>query len=93
MSALQGVQVLLFDVFGTVVDWRSSITKTLEVLGKQYSLEGSIVLDLIATACQKILTFNLLVSVEEWQGFADEWRTGYYENVYVDIRLLLCTLH
>ncbi|KAE9393008.1 haloacid dehalogenase [Gymnopus androsaceus JB14] len=60
MSALQGVQVLLFDVFGTVVDWRSSITKTLEDLGKQYSLE---------------------VSVEEWQGFADEWRTGYYENI------------
>ncbi|KAE9386271.1 hypothetical protein BT96DRAFT_1006262 [Gymnopus androsaceus JB14] len=53
MSALKGVEVLLFDVFGTVVDWQNSITKALEDFGKQYSLE---------------------VSVEEWQGFADEWR-------------------
>ncbi|KAE9392406.1 hypothetical protein BT96DRAFT_887974 [Gymnopus androsaceus JB14] len=53
MSALKGVQVLLFDVFGTGVDWQNSITKALEDFGKQYSLE---------------------VSVEEWQGSADEWR-------------------
>lgn len=45
MSALQGVEILIFDVFGTVVDWRSSITKALEDLGKQHSLQGSIVIN------------------------------------------------
>ncbi|KAE9393043.1 hypothetical protein BT96DRAFT_255832 [Gymnopus androsaceus JB14] len=60
MSALKGVEVLLFDVFGTVVEWQNSITKALKDYGKQYSLE---------------------VSIEEWQGFDDEWRAGYWEKI------------
>ncbi|KAF8826504.1 hypothetical protein HHX47_DHR5000106 [Lentinula edodes] len=40
-NPLHGVEVLLFDVFGTVVDWRSSVTKELENLGKRYSLNDS----------------------------------------------------
>jgi len=41
MSTLEGVEALIFDVFGTVVDWRRSVTKELEDLGKKYSLEVS----------------------------------------------------
>lgn len=41
MSALEGVEALIFDVFGTVVDWRGSVTKDLEDLGRKYSLEGA----------------------------------------------------
>ncbi|KAK7012599.1 Haloacid type II [Favolaschia claudopus] len=39
-SPLPGVQALLFDVFGTVVDWHGSVTKELERVGKQHSIEG-----------------------------------------------------
>ncbi|KAK7028522.1 hypothetical protein R3P38DRAFT_2936938 [Favolaschia claudopus] len=35
-SPLSGVQALLFDVFGTVVDWHGSVTKELERVGKQH---------------------------------------------------------
>ncbi|KAJ3723272.1 HAD-like domain-containing protein [Lentinula raphanica] len=38
---LNGVEVLVFDVFGTVVDWRTSVTKELERLGKRYGLSDS----------------------------------------------------
>jgi len=33
------VQALLFDVFGTVVDWRGSITREAEAFGKRHGLE------------------------------------------------------
>ncbi|KAK7028517.1 Haloacid type II [Favolaschia claudopus] len=39
-SPLPGVQALLFDVFGTVVDWHGSVTKELERVGKQHGIEG-----------------------------------------------------
>jgi 2-haloacid dehalogenase len=35
-----GVEVLLFDVFGTVVDWRTSLQNWLERFGREHSLEG-----------------------------------------------------
>jgi FMN phosphatase YigB (HAD superfamily) len=38
MSDLHQVQALLFDVFGTVVDWHGSVTKELETLGKTYGI-------------------------------------------------------
>jgi hypothetical protein len=38
MSDLTEVQALLFDVFGTVVDWRGSVTQELEALGKKHSI-------------------------------------------------------
>lgn len=39
-AALQDVEALIFDVFGTVVNWRGSVTKELVDLGKKYSLPG-----------------------------------------------------
>ncbi|KAJ7616080.1 haloacid dehalogenase [Roridomyces roridus] len=41
MSPLDGVQALLFDVFGTVVDWRGSVIKELEETGRKYGIEGN----------------------------------------------------
>jgi hypothetical protein len=34
------VQALAFDVFGTVVDWRSSIIAELEQFGQRHGLQG-----------------------------------------------------
>ncbi|KAF8207904.1 HAD-like domain-containing protein [Mycena galopus ATCC 62051] len=40
MSHLTEVQALLFDVFGTVVDWHGSVTQELERLGKEHAIDG-----------------------------------------------------
>ena len=37
-KGLEGVQALVFDVFGTVVDWRSSVIAELEALGRARGL-------------------------------------------------------
>ncbi|KAJ7118370.1 haloacid dehalogenase [Mycena epipterygia] len=41
MSHLTDIQALLFDVFGTVVDWHGSVTRELETLGKQKGIDGN----------------------------------------------------
>lgn len=41
MSDLTEVQALLFDVFGTVVDWHGSVTRELEALGQKYEIDGN----------------------------------------------------
>ncbi|MGD9828708.1 MAG: haloacid dehalogenase type II [Hyphomicrobiaceae bacterium] len=38
MADLDGVEALLFDVFGTVVDWRTSLIQDLERLGRERGL-------------------------------------------------------
>lgn len=35
---MDGVEALVFDVFGTVVDWRSSVVEELRSLGKKHSV-------------------------------------------------------
>ncbi|MGI9405656.1 MAG: haloacid dehalogenase type II [Hyphomicrobiaceae bacterium] len=39
MNNLEQVRALLFDVFGTVVDWRSSIVRELEMFGQEHGIE------------------------------------------------------
>ena len=38
---MDGVEVFVFDVFGTVVDWRSTIVNELKKLGQERSLPGT----------------------------------------------------
>ncbi|KAJ7474836.1 HAD-like domain-containing protein [Mycena latifolia] len=40
MDSLRDVQALVFDVFGTVVDWHDSLTRELATLGKKYGVDG-----------------------------------------------------
>ncbi|KIY74437.1 haloacid dehalogenase [Cylindrobasidium torrendii FP15055 ss-10] len=40
-TTLEGIEVLFFDVFGTVVDWRSSVVRELTDLGASLSLSYS----------------------------------------------------
>jgi len=37
-ATMEEVKALIFDVFGTVVDWRGSIVRELEVSGKEHGL-------------------------------------------------------
>lgn len=41
-TLMDGVEALVFDVFGTVVDWRSSVEEELESLGKKYSIGATV---------------------------------------------------
>jgi FMN phosphatase YigB (HAD superfamily) len=38
---MDGVEALIFDVFGTTVDWRSTVEQELKELGKKYSIGES----------------------------------------------------
>jgi 2-haloacid dehalogenase len=37
-TVMDGVEALVFDVFGTVVDWRSSVEQELKSLGRKYNI-------------------------------------------------------
>jgi FMN phosphatase YigB (HAD superfamily) len=39
-DTMKQVQALLFDVFGTVVDWRSSVEAELKELGAKHGIEA-----------------------------------------------------
>lgn len=41
-NGLRNVQVLLFDVFGTTVDWHGSLIEELAALGNKYGVGGSL---------------------------------------------------
>jgi FMN phosphatase YigB (HAD superfamily) len=38
---MQSIKALIFDVFGTVVDWRSSIIAELQELGEKHGIKGN----------------------------------------------------
>lgn len=77
-NPLHGVEALLFDVFGTVVDWQGSVARELAEsnisLADGTSYSTLVVLQGIYTACARP-AFALVV---DWTAFATEWREGYY---------------
>lgn len=44
-AVLSDVEALVFDVFGTVADWRSNVVKELTEIGKKYSIGLSLPCD------------------------------------------------
>ncbi|KAK2762725.1 hypothetical protein FQN54_000899 [Arachnomyces sp. PD_36] len=70
MSLKRPPKALVFDVFGTVVDWETSITNTLIERSKK-SLDDST--EIPQEARNKASKF----SASDWNSFAKEWRKGY----------------
>ncbi|KAJ5088096.1 hypothetical protein N7456_011712 [Penicillium angulare] len=71
MSTKHAPQVLFFDTFGTVVEWRSCVTKALRT-AVQNALEDpskDLTMDLRQRAAK--------MSESDWQSFAQEWRSSY----------------
>lgn len=62
-------KALLFDVFGTVVDWRTTVTKYLE----RRSLES-----LNSNPSSNPTAIRGQCSEIDWPAFAQEWRDSYY---------------
>ena len=39
MSSFKNIKALTFDVFGTVVDWRSSVSREISKMGDKYNFD------------------------------------------------------
>ena len=79
------IRALLFDVFGTVVDWRSSVSAELEALGKKTGAPpGALIKDHSQSfPSTKLIVLYLLTLDTDWIQFAEEWRAGYMKNTFV----------
>ncbi|PPQ89822.1 hypothetical protein CVT25_007523 [Psilocybe cyanescens] len=64
------IQALLFDVFGTVVNWRASVVAELEALGKKYGAETGLALSLYVRVQLQTQTFS---DATDWGKFAQDW--------------------
>ncbi|KAI1424124.1 haloacid dehalogenase [Xylaria sp. FL1777] len=74
IEALKDIKALTFDVFGTVVDWRSSVHY--ELVKRARDKVASPAFDGLPEPLQLRLKS---ISDEDWETFAEEWRTMYGE--------------
>lgn len=72
LEALEGVKALTFDVFGTVVDWRSSIEAELKS-----ALEGKLASSDFETLPHGLQQRAQSLQQADWAAFAQEWRNAY----------------
>lgn len=70
VSPLQNVKALTFDVFGTTVDWRTSVTEELVLRGYRKNTPETL---LPAETKARLQTLN----DDDWGRFAQEWRDSY----------------
>ena len=71
--ALSGIRALVFDVFGTVVDWRSTVIAEGRALAARQGASGA-----QAGACgEPSAGVAQAWSQVDWAAFADAWRAGY----------------
>lgn len=76
IEALKDVKALTFDVFGTVVDWRSTIHAKL--IQKARDIVSSPAFSGLPESLQSRLQE---ISDEDWGTFAQEWRDSYSQFV------------
>ena len=82
---LEGVQAFIFDVFGTVVDWRTGVIQELQAkLGAVAPNEGTRLRALPSSSSPSLQTASgaigarLLTEDSDWVAITEEWRKGYY---------------
>ena len=71
---MKEIKALIFDVFGTVVDWRSAVTAKLKALGEQHGTPPG---NYHFTSERQECTGNDTLPDTDWAAFAQEWREGY----------------
>ncbi|KAI1773357.1 haloacid dehalogenase [Hypoxylon cercidicola] len=72
-EALQNIKALTFDVFGTVVDWRSSVSEELARCAKQKIASSTF--DSLPEPSRTRLG---AMTDDDWAKFAQEWRVTYH---------------
>jgi FMN phosphatase YigB (HAD superfamily) len=84
-NVLKDADVFIFDIFGTVVDWRTSVAREIQELGEKYGV-GAFIFhaapELRPDFCYSFLLDSTTVN---WTNLAQQWREGYMYNVYVYI--------
>ncbi|KAG6006372.1 hypothetical protein E4U21_007103 [Claviceps maximensis] len=70
---LSAIKALTFDLFGTTVDWRTSVQE--ELVLRAHRKQSS---DTTSDALKKRLR---TMTEQDWSGFAQEWRNSYLEFV------------
>ncbi|GAB7344507.1 hypothetical protein MBLNU457_2339t1 [Dothideomycetes sp. NU457] len=65
-------RALFFDVFGTCVDWRKSVTNALNESAEKALIESESISPTVREKAQQY-------TIETWGEFAQEWRTTYYK--------------
>ncbi|EED19077.1 haloacid dehalogenase, type II [Talaromyces stipitatus ATCC 10500] len=78
MSVQIPPKALFFDVFGTVVDWRTSIHRALTT-----SIQ-SILHDANRTIPSQLRDRAASITEKDWHAFAQAWRNEYYESTDSD---------
>lgn len=87
-KSLKDVEAFIFDVFGTVVDWRTSVVRELQELGKKHGTSTCfhLLLPIVQLANRSYYFFHVFgvdPSSVDWRKFAQEWRTAYMQNTCV----------
>lgn len=82
---LAGVEVLVFDVFGTVADWRKNIVKQLTEIGKKYSISQS-PLRLVPGRLQLSFQNRWIGKPLQMNGGADTWCIRAFDRHALDAR-------
>jgi hypothetical protein len=78
-SRLESVEVLFFDILGTMLDWYGTVTRALKRQADRFLPEGSFhpfAWDLLNI---KVFTPEIV----DWGFFASQWRNGYMVALYV----------
>lgn len=70
VSPLAGVRALTFDIFGTAVDWRASVTEELVLRAHRKASSGSPLPERLQS-----------LQEGDWARFAQEWRNAYLHFV------------
>lgn len=77
--SLSAIRALVFDVFGTVVDWRSTVIAEGQALGARMAVSGHKGHEAQEAAApgESSAGGALAWSQVDWAAFADAWRAGY----------------
>ncbi|KAI0164410.1 haloacid dehalogenase [Hypoxylon sp. FL1284] len=73
-EALRHIKALTFDVFGTVVDWRSSVEEELRRRAREKLASTSSSSSMPAAARERLAA----MTDDDWASFAQAWRTTYH---------------
>lgn len=74
-EALRDVKALTFDVFGTVVDWRSSVQEELTKRAREKIASPAFA----SLPEPSRVRLEAMTTGGDWAAFAQAWRTTYYE--------------
>lgn len=77
------IKALVFDVFGTVVDWRSSVIGELKGAEKRFGIQEGMSERVVMAAIEPLsLDVNVasIPGATDWARFAQLWRNGYIQT-------------